>query len=70
MERKLARATTPRMPCSPSTVNSLNALNEVLDSSRSSPIGTALMERRAQRQSTRMSPRAGAVSMEVEEVQR
>lgn len=80
MERKVQR-TTPRMPCSPTTFNSVNAINDnVIDSFRaqatSSPIGTALMERRIQRQSTRngsASARSTATTCEnteAEEVQR
>ena len=67
MDRKASR-TTPRMPMSSSTINALNAVNEdPLDSSRSSPIGSALMERRAQRES---SMRGRATRMELEDVHR
>jgi hypothetical protein len=53
---------------SSSTINALNAVNEdPLDSSRSSPIGSALMERRAQRQS---AMRGRATRMELEDVHR
>ena len=67
MDRKASR-TKPRMPMSSSTINALNAVNEdPLDSSRSSPIGSALMERRAQRQS---AMRGRATRMELEDVHR
>ena len=67
IKAQLLKAPTPRISsCSPALQERINALNEGYDpSADSSPIGAALLQRRAQRQA-----RMSAVQGSPEEVQR